>query len=53
MMSHVPYKLKKIFKDTMWGIAGLILMIVAVKYVVYAYWNYNLGREFYGIIINL
>lgn len=53
MVGHVPYKLKHIFTDTMWSIAGLTLMNVAAQFVVYPYWNRVLGTEAYGNIVYL
>ena len=53
MKRRVPDKLKSIFTDTMWSIAGLVLMNVAAQFVVYPYWNRVLGTEKYGNVIYL
>ena len=53
MVRHISCKLKNIFTDTMWSIAGLTLMNVAAQFVVYPYWNRALGTESYGNIVYL
>lgn len=53
MTRHIPDKLKIIFTDTIWSIAGLVLMNVAAQFVVYPYLNRVLGPETYGNIVYL
>lgn len=53
MVRHISGKLKNIFTDTMWSIAGLVLMNVAAQLAVYPYWNRVLGTEAYGNIVYL
>ena len=53
MSWRVPPKLKTIFTDTIWSIAGLVLMNVVAQFIVYPYWNRVLGSEAYGNIVYL
>ena len=53
MVRHISCKLKNIFTDTMWSIAGLTLMNVTAQFVVYPYWNRMIGTEAYGNIVYL
>ena len=53
MVRRIPDKLKTIFTDTIWSMAGLVLMNVAAQFVVYPYWNRVLGSEAYGNIVYL
>lgn len=53
MSLRIPDKLKNIFTDTVWSVAGLVLMNVAAQFAVYPYWNRVLGSEAYGNIVYL
>lgn len=53
MARHIPDKLKNIFTDTIWSITGLVLMNVVAQFVVYPFWNRELGTEAYGSIVYL
>ena len=53
MTRRIPGKLKSIFTDTIWSMAGLVLMNVVAQFAVYPYWNRVLGSEEYGNIIYL
>ena len=53
MAKRIPEKLKNIFTDTIWSMAGLVLMNVAAQFVVYPCWNRVLGSEEYGNIVYL
>ncbi len=53
MSCRFPEKLKSIFTDTIWSVAGLVLMNVAAQFVVYPYWNRVLGSDAYGNIVYL
>lgn len=44
-------KIKNIFTDTIWSMAGLVLMNVAAQFVVYPFWRSTLGSETYGNIV--
>lgn len=46
-------ELKSFLTDSMWSIAGLVLMNVAAQFVVYPAWNRRLGSESYGNILYL
>lgn len=43
--------IKGFFTDSLWSIAGLVLMNVAAQFAVYPVWNRQLGSEVYGNII--
>ena len=53
MSARLSDRLKNIFKDTAWSIAGLVLMNVAAQFAVYPCWNRVLGSEAYGNIVYL
>ena len=53
MSWRVPPKLKTILKDTIWSIAGLVMMNVVAQFIIYPYWNRVLGSEAYGNIVYL
>jgi len=53
MSWRFPEKLKSIFTDTIWSIAGLVLMNVTAQFVVYPYWNRVFGSDTYGNIVYL
>ena len=46
-------KIKALLTDSMWSIAGLMLMNVVVQFLVYPVWNNHLGSEEYGNILYL
>jgi O-antigen/teichoic acid export membrane protein len=46
-------KIKALLTDSMWSIAGLMLMNVVVQFIVYPVWNNRLGSEEYGNILYL
>lgn len=46
-------KIKALLTDSMWSIAGLMLMNVVVQFLVYPVWNNKLGSEEYGNILYL
>ena len=46
-------KLKALLNDSVWSIAGLVLMNVAAQFLVYPFWNKTFGSEKYGEIIYL
>ena len=46
-------KMKSFFSDTIWSIAGLMLMNVVAQFVVYPAWSRRLGSENYGDILYL
>ena len=43
----------KIAGDSIWSIAGLVLMNVVAQFVIYPIWNQRLGNETYGQILYL
>ncbi len=53
MARRIPDKLKSVFSDTVWSVAGLVLMNIAAQFVVYPYWDRALGSEAYGNIVFL
>lgn len=46
-------KIKALLTDSMWSIAGLMLMNVVMQFIVYPVWNSRLGSEEYGNILYL
>lgn len=46
-------KIKALLTDSMWSIAGLMLMNVVMQFLVYPVWNNKLGSEEYGNILYL
>lgn len=46
-------KIKGFFTDSMWSIAGLMLMNVVAQFAIYPVWNRVLGSEGYGNILYL
>lgn len=46
-------KIKAIFSDSLWSIAGLMLMNVVAQFAVYPVWNARLGNDAYGDILYL
>ena len=46
-------KALKIAGDSVWSIAGLVLMNVVAQFVIYPIWNRELGNEIYGQILYL
>lgn len=46
-------KIKALLTDSMWSIAGLMLMNVVMQFLVYPVWNNKLGSEQYGNILYL
>lgn len=46
-------KIKALLTDSMWSIAGLMLMNVVMQFLVYPVWNSRLGSEEYGNILYL
>lgn len=46
-------KLRLFLSDSVWSIAGLVLMNVTAQFVVYPFWNNWLGSELYGNILYL
>ena len=46
-------KIKALLTDSMWSIAGLMLMNVVMQFLVYPVWNSKLGSEEYGNILYL
>lgn len=49
----IPKKLQGFLSDSMWSIAGLVLMNVVAQFVVYPFWNRSLGNEEYGNVLYL
>lgn len=47
----IPAKLKNFLNDSMWSIAGLMLMNVVAQFVVYPVWSRSLGDEMYGNVL--
>ena len=45
--------LQKVFTDSLWSVAGLVLMNVVAQFAIYPIWNRELGNELYGRIIYL
>ena len=45
--------LRKVFTDSMWSVAGLVLMNAVAQFVIYPIWNRELGNDLYGRIIYL
>lgn len=50
---RISDKIRTIFTDTLWSIAGLVLMNAIAQLVVYPYWDRRLGSEAYGNIVYL
>lgn len=46
-------KLKRLLTDSVWSIAGLMLMNVVAQFLVYPTWNSHLGEERYGTVLYL
>ena len=46
-------KIKRILGDSIWSIAGLVLMNVVAQFGIYPLWNKQLGNELYGRILYL
>lgn len=46
-------KLKSVFSDSLWSIAGLMLMNVVAQFAVYPIWSRQLGETAYGDILYL
>lgn len=46
-------KLRSLLNDSMWSIAGLVLMNMAAQFLVYPFWNKMFGADGYGEIIYL
>ena len=46
-------KIRNILTDSVWSIAGTVLMTVAAQFVVYPFWEREFGTEKYGMIIYL
>ena len=46
-------KLKKLLTDSVWSIAGLLLMNVVAQFLVYPIWNSHLGEDRYGTVLYL
>ncbi len=46
-------KVLKIASDSIWSIAGLVLMNVVAQFVIYPIWNQQLGNEEYGHVLYL
>lgn len=46
-------KLKRLLTDSVWSIAGLMLMNVVAQFLVYPIWNSRLGEEQYGTVLYL
>lgn len=44
-------KVKSLFSDSIWSIAGIVLMNAVAQLVVYPQWNKALGNEEYGNIL--
>ncbi len=44
---------KSILKDSVWSIAGIVLMNAVAQFVIYPLWNNKLGSETYGNILFL
>ena len=44
---------KSILKDSMWSIAGIILMNVVAQFLIYPLWDKQLGSDAYGDILYL
>ena len=53
IMIYIPQKIKLVFTDTIWSVAGLVLMNAAAQFAVYPFWNHCLGSEVYGNIVYL
>lgn len=53
MEKSVKEKIKELLTDSIWSIAGLMLMNVVVQFLVYPVWNNRLGSEEYGNILYL
>lgn len=49
----ISKKLQGFFSDSMWSIAGLVLMNVVAQFIVYPFWNRYLGNEVYGNVLYL
>lgn len=49
----LPKKLRVFFSDSLWSIAGLMLMNVVAQFCVYPVWSGQLGAEAYGNVISL
>ena len=44
---------KRVMSDSVWSIAGLVLMNAVAQFAVYPVWNRELGNERYGTILYL
>lgn len=51
--SESKRRVLKIASDSIWSIAGLVLMNVVAQFVIYPIWNRQLGNESYGHILYL
>lgn len=49
----IPQKIRAFFNDSLWSIAGLMLMNLAAQFCVYPAWSSRLGSEAYGNVIYL
>lgn len=49
----IPPKIRAFFNDSLWSIAGLMLMNLAAQFCVYPAWSARLGSEAYGNVIYL
>lgn len=49
----LPKKLRTFLNDSVWSIAGLVLMNVVAQFIVYPAWNRRLGNEVYGDVLYL
>ena len=45
--------IKNFFKDSLWSIAGLLIMNAVLQFMIYPVWNARLGSETYGRILYL
>ena len=45
--------IKNVLNDTVWCIAGLVLMNVVIQFLVYPAWNRRMGSEAYGNVLYL
>ena len=44
-------KLKSVLTDSLWSIAGLVIMNMVLQFVVYKFWNSVLGNEINGTVL--
>lgn len=49
----VSKSLRAFFNDSVWSIAGLVLMNIVAQFVVYPFWSRELGSEAYGEVLSL